>query len=298
MSEGGDEQEAPRLGAGHRARLAPPAGGVTRSIRGLEHAQDVVTVVVGVVLLLLSAALLVSGIADFVHALSVARVLSAESITAAATALLDDVLLVLILIEIVHTVVLSLHSHRLAAQPFVIVGLVAVIRKILFVLSGQKQVATSVLALLIAMVAVFILGLVVVSRFEKSVEPDLSRGACSASGELKGVVPPRANRADSQDPQALGRVQGGRRRVPERKSRTPRPRPKYGRAAPTPQAPAVRTGRPRAGAATCSGNVHGSNACANGRKCAMLRLGGQRQQRLTTQVSGSTTAHALARCCE
>jgi uncharacterized membrane protein (DUF373 family) len=189
MSEGGDEQEAPRLGAGHRARLAPPVGGVTRSIRGLEHAQDVVTVVVGVVLLLLSAALLVSGIADFVHALSVARVLSAESITAAATALLDDVLLVLILIEIVHTVVLSLHSHRLAAQPFVIVGLVAVIRKILFVLSGQKQVATSVLALLIAMVAVFILGLVVVSRFEKSVEPDLSRGACSASGELKGVVP-------------------------------------------------------------------------------------------------------------
>jgi uncharacterized membrane protein (DUF373 family) len=58
------------------------------------------------------------------------------------------------------------------AQPFIIVGLVAVIRKILFILSGQKQVSTSVLALLIAMVAVFILGLVVVSRFEKSAEPD------------------------------------------------------------------------------------------------------------------------------
>jgi uncharacterized membrane protein (DUF373 family) len=104
--------------------------------------------------------------------LSVSRVLSAQSITAAATALLDEVLLVLILIEIVHTVVLSLHSHRLVAQPFIIVGLVAVIRKILFILSGQKQVSTSLLALLIAMVAVFVLGLVVVSRFEKSAEPD------------------------------------------------------------------------------------------------------------------------------
>jgi len=171
MTEGGDEQGPPQFGPGRPARLAPRAGGVTRSIRGLEHAQDAVTVVVGVVLLILFAVLLVSGVAEFVHALSVAKVLSAQSITAAATALLDEVLLVLILIEILHTVVLSLHSHRLVAQPFIIVGLVAVIRKILFVLSGQKQLSTSVLALLIAMIAVFIVGLVVVSRFEKSVEP-------------------------------------------------------------------------------------------------------------------------------
>src|SRR5258708_10675840 len=172
MAEGGDEQGPPGPGPGRPARLAPRAGGVIRSIRGLEHAQDVVAVVVGVVLLILAAILLVSGIADFFHALSVSKVLSAESVTTAATALLDEVLLVLILIEIVHTVVLSLHSHRLVAQPFIIVGLVAVIRKILFILSSQKQVSTSVLALLIAMVAVFVLGLVVVSRFEKSAEPD------------------------------------------------------------------------------------------------------------------------------
>ena len=172
MTEGGDEQGPPQFGSGRAARLAPRAGGVLRSIRGLEHAQDVVAVVVGVVLLILAAILLVSGIADFFHSLSVSKVLSAVSVTAAATALLDEVLLVLILIEIVHTVVLSLHSHRLVAQPFIIVGLVAVIRKILFVLSSQKQVSTSVLALLIAMVAVFVLGLVVVSRFEKSAEPD------------------------------------------------------------------------------------------------------------------------------
>ena len=146
--------------------------GVTRSILLLEHAQDVITVVVGLVLVVLSAVLLISGISEFFHTVSASKILSAESVINAATGLLDEVLLVLILIEIVHTVVLSLHSHRLVAQPFIIVGLVAVIRKILFVLSGQKLVSTSVLALLLAMVAVFVLSLILVSRFEKSAEPE------------------------------------------------------------------------------------------------------------------------------
>jgi len=146
--------------------------GVTGSILVLEHAQDAITVVVGLVLVILAAILLVSGIADFVHALMATRILSAESIVTAATILLDEVLLVLILIEIVHTVVLSLRSHRLVAQPFIIVGLVAVIRKILFVLSSEKLPSTSVLALLLAMVAVFILGLIAVNRFGGSEDPD------------------------------------------------------------------------------------------------------------------------------
>jgi uncharacterized membrane protein (DUF373 family) len=144
--------------------------GVSGSISVLEHAQDVITVVVGTVLLLLAAVLLVSGIVDFVHTVDSGKVLSATSISGAAVSLLDEVLLVLILIEILHTVVLSLRSHRLLAQPFIIVGLVAVIRKLLFVLSGEKQVSTAVLALLIALVAVFVLGLIAISRFEPSEE--------------------------------------------------------------------------------------------------------------------------------
>jgi len=142
--------------------------GVGGSISALEHAQDIVTVVVGIVLLLLAAVLLVSGIAGFVHTVGAGKVLSATSIAGAALALLDEVLLVLILIEILHTVVLSLRSHRLLAQPFIVVGLVAVIRKLLFVLSGEKTVSTSVLALLIALVGVFVLGLIALSRFDRS----------------------------------------------------------------------------------------------------------------------------------
>jgi len=94
---------------------------------------------------------------------------SSGPVSAAAPVLLDRVLLVLILVEIVHTVVLTLRAHRLVAQPFIVVGLIAVIRRILFVLTpgSQIKVSTSELALLIAMVAVFVAGLITVSLFEK-----------------------------------------------------------------------------------------------------------------------------------
>jgi uncharacterized membrane protein (DUF373 family) len=132
-----------------------------RSIWVLEHVQDWVTVAVGVVLIALAVVLLIAGIVDFLDG-------SSGPISASAPILLDRVLLVLILVEIVYTVVLSLRAHRLVAQPFIVVGLIAVVRRILFVLTpGTAAVGTAELALLIAMVAVFIAGLVVVSRFEK-----------------------------------------------------------------------------------------------------------------------------------
>ena len=48
------------------------------------------------------------------------------------------------------------------------VGLVAVIRKILFVLSSQEPVSTAELALLIAMIAVFVAALILVSRYDRT----------------------------------------------------------------------------------------------------------------------------------
>jgi uncharacterized membrane protein (DUF373 family) len=134
----------------------------TRSIWVLEHVQDWVTVAVGVVLIALAVILLISGIVDFIDG-------SSGPISAGAPILLDRVLLVLILVEIVYTVLLSLRAHRLVAQPFIVIGLIAVVRRILSVLTpGSAAVSTDELALLIAMVAVFIAGFVVVSRFEKS----------------------------------------------------------------------------------------------------------------------------------
>src|SRR5580700_6149522 len=133
-ASGADAHNLSDVAAGEESpgnvRPLPGAPAVRRWIAALEHAQDV--------------------------------------ITGAAENLLDRVLLVLILVEIVHTVVLSLRAHRLVAQPFIVVGLIAVIRRILLVLTpgSGASLSTAELALLIAMVAVFVAGLIVVGRFE------------------------------------------------------------------------------------------------------------------------------------
>jgi uncharacterized membrane protein (DUF373 family) len=135
--------------------------GLAGTIWVLEHAQDYVASVVGVGLILLAAVLIVSGFITFAHDLFT------ESVLSAATGLLDRLLFVLIVAEIVHTVVLSLRTHQLSAQPFIVVGLIAVIRKILLMLSNQASLSTTQLWLLIAMVGAFVAGLIAVSRFEK-----------------------------------------------------------------------------------------------------------------------------------
>jgi uncharacterized membrane protein (DUF373 family) len=145
---------------GADAKPARPRG-VAGSIWALERAQDIVTVAVGVVLIALAAVLVVAGLVDFV------RDAIHGTIPVASIALLDQILLVLILVEIVHTVVLSLRAHRLAAQPFIIVGLVAVIRRILFVLSSEVKVNTTELGLLILMLVAFVGSFIAVSWFDK-----------------------------------------------------------------------------------------------------------------------------------
>jgi uncharacterized membrane protein (DUF373 family) len=57
----------------------------------------------------------------------------------------DQLLFVLMLVEILHTVRRSIESHELACEPFLIVGLIATVRRILVVTlqssdSGMKQV--------------------------------------------------------------------------------------------------------------------------------------------------------------
>jgi uncharacterized membrane protein (DUF373 family) len=140
-----------------------PAGAAGIRIIGLlEHAQDLLSLVVGVLLVALAVVVLVLGVIDFFHDVR------HGSVENAVVNLLNRVLLVLILVEIMHTVVLSLRAHHLVTQPLLAVGLVAVIRKILFILSSEETASTPELALLIAMIAVFVAALILVSRFESS----------------------------------------------------------------------------------------------------------------------------------
>jgi len=126
-------------------------------MNGLEAAQDLVTLVVGAGLVVLSGALLVAAVVDFFR--------STGGVLTRAGSFLDQVLLVLILIEIVHTVVLSLRSHELQAEPFIVVALIAAIRKLLFVLGNQQKLSTAQFSLLLATAAVFIVALVAVRQW-------------------------------------------------------------------------------------------------------------------------------------
>jgi uncharacterized membrane protein (DUF373 family) len=138
----------------------PP--GVAGVIWVLEHAQDLISVVVGVLLVLLAVVVLVLGVVDFL------RDVTSGPVETGVVNLLNRLLLVLILVEIMHTVVLSLRAHHLVTQPLLAVGLVAVIRRVLFVLSSEATASTPELALLIAMIAVFVAALIVVSRYDRS----------------------------------------------------------------------------------------------------------------------------------
>lgn len=123
----------------------------------LEMVQDVVTVLVGALLLALSLGLLGAAVYHFFE--------TTGGVLTRATGFLDEVLLVLILVEIVHTVMLSLRSHELQPEPFIVVALIASIRKLLFVLGNEQKLSTAQFALYLATAAVFIGGLIAVRRW-------------------------------------------------------------------------------------------------------------------------------------
>ena len=89
------------------------------------RAEDVVYVGVGVLLAASAIALLVTSAIGFVqsvvHGALAARVVD----------LLDQILLVFMIVEILYTVQISFREHALIPEPFLIVGLIAGIRRVL-----------------------------------------------------------------------------------------------------------------------------------------------------------------------
>ena len=55
------------------------------------------------------------------------------TIAAETLLVLDQLLVVLMLVEILHTVRISIHSHFLVTEPFLVVGLIASIRRVLVI---------------------------------------------------------------------------------------------------------------------------------------------------------------------
>ena len=93
--------------------------------RGFTLVEDVVYVGLGVLLAGSAIALLVGGTINLVENITSA------SFSTSVIGLLDRILLVLLVVELLYTVQVSFREHAVVPEPFLLVGLIAVIRRVL-----------------------------------------------------------------------------------------------------------------------------------------------------------------------
>lgn len=139
---------------------------------GLMLVEDVVYIGLGLLLAAAAIWLLVSTMWTFVSDL-VSRSLSAQLV-----GLMDQILLVLLIIELLYTVQISFREHSLVAEPFLVVTLIACVRKILVLTAQIPQLPEGnetafrhqviELAVLSAMVVVFVGSLIVLQRHARN----------------------------------------------------------------------------------------------------------------------------------
>ncbi len=103
-----------------------------RPYRFLGHVETVIYVVLGVFL----GATAILAIAGCLH-LFISGIHDLGG-TTAIFVLIDRLLLVLMLVELLHTVRISIRSHSLFVEPFLVIGLIAIIRRTL-VLTLQAE---------------------------------------------------------------------------------------------------------------------------------------------------------------
>jgi hypothetical protein len=150
----------PGVGASARALVA----------RGFTHVEDVVYVGLGVLLAGSALVLLGDGALMFV------RALAAGELPNQVIDLLDRILLILMIAEILYTVQVSLREHALIPEPFLVVGLIAGIRRVLVLTAefadllekGEQAFRNAMLelGLLTAMIFVLVASLMLLRRRE------------------------------------------------------------------------------------------------------------------------------------
>ena len=102
--------------------------------RGFTFVEDVVYVGLGVLLAGSSIALLVSGVISF------GQNLIGGTLTLNIVPLLDRILLILLVVELLYTVQVSFREHTLVPEPFLLVGLIAAIRRVLVLTAEIAQI--------------------------------------------------------------------------------------------------------------------------------------------------------------
>ena len=105
----------------------------SKTAQYLKGAESLVLTLIAIVLVVLSVVLLVSGVVTMVVDIM------NGSIVDAGVEILNGVLLVMMIMEIVGTVTMSLESHSLIAEPFLIIGAIAAIRRMLVITAESTK---------------------------------------------------------------------------------------------------------------------------------------------------------------
>ena len=103
--------------------------------RAFTRVEDVVYVVLGLLLAASAIALLVSA------GLALVRTIGDGEVAGRLVAVLDQLLLVLMIVEVLYTVQVSFREHALMPEPFLVVGLIASIRRLLVITAELSNIA-------------------------------------------------------------------------------------------------------------------------------------------------------------
>ena len=102
---------------------------------GLTLAEDTLYVGLGLLLVAIAFTLLITEIVYF------AQYLSTWTLAENVVFLLDRILLIIIFVEVLYTVQVSFRQHVLRPEPFLVVGLIAVTRRILVLTAEMSKLA-------------------------------------------------------------------------------------------------------------------------------------------------------------
>jgi hypothetical protein len=117
------------------SELTEPKHWTSRAAGMLAMSESVVLVAIGIALVLVAVLLLYSGVYDLGEAVRQ----GVGEIERRAIQILNTVLLVMMTMEIVYTVAISLQSHTLNAEPFLIIGVIAGIRRMLVITATSTE---------------------------------------------------------------------------------------------------------------------------------------------------------------
>jgi uncharacterized membrane protein (DUF373 family) len=110
---------------------------LTAIISILGSIEDIILTGIALLLIVLAVLLLING------GLGLVRAVVQSDLSGLELDILESILLVAVIMEIVYTVMLSLRSHELSAEPFLVVGVIAAIRRILEITIKSSSVDSS-----------------------------------------------------------------------------------------------------------------------------------------------------------